>query len=234
MTGAALLTAWSALGSGAGSVSIICPKPTQPAYAGAAPGILTFGIGEGPAFITENAVGVLEYAERFDVLAVGPGLGTGVGGFVRVLLERWAGPLVLDADGINALPNVDLLRTRNPSTIVTPHAGEFRRLTGRDAGYSEAFALARETGATVLLKGNPTFVAGNDLWVVDTGGPELATIGTGDVLAGMAAAFVAGGLPPDVATRSAAFWHGRAGAALAERENVTATTLAEEIRKVVR
>ena len=177
---------------------------------------------------------MLEYASRFDVLALGPGLGSDMEGFVRILLERWNGPVVLDADGINALPNPDALRNRAAPTVITPHAGEFHRLTSGPAGYVEATSLAKETGATVVLKGNPTFVAGDELWMVDTGGPELATIGTGDVLTGIVAAFISAGLPPEVAARSAAYWHGETGATLARRETVTAATLVEEVRRVIR
>ena len=234
MTGAALLAAHSALGAGAGSVSIVCPSSAQAAYAGSAPGVLTHSVGIGATFSTEDALEVLDYSERFDVLVIGPGLGAGVDGFVWLLLDRWNGPVVLDADGINALPDPDLLRNRTAPTIITPHAGEFQRLTGGPTGYLEAAALARGTGAVVLLKGNPTFIAADDIWVVDTGGPELATIGTGDVLTGIAAAFVASGMSSAVAARSAAYWHGITGAALAKRENVTAPALASEVRRVIR
>ena len=234
MTGAALLAAWSALAAGAGSVAIVCRSDTNETYASSAPGVLTHAFGNGGAPTSQDAIEVLDYASRFDVLAVGPGLGPGVEGFVRVLLERWAGSLVLDADGLNALAGVDLLRERGAPTIITPHAGEFQRLTGLPADYTGAAALARETGATVLLKGNPTFVAGGDLWVVEVGGPELASIGTGDVLTGIVAAFAASGMPEEVAARSAAYWHGIAGKKLAERENVTALALAREIGKVIR
>lgn len=87
----------------------------------------------------------------------------------------------------------------------------------------------------MLLKGNPTFVTdGTNTWVVTSGGPELATIGTGDVLTGMVAAFVAGGLPAEIAARSAAYHHGAAGARLALSEIVTAADLASEIGRHVR
>jgi hydroxyethylthiazole kinase-like uncharacterized protein yjeF len=115
-------------------------------------------------------------------------------------------------------------------TVLTPHAGEFKRLARRSPSYSEARKLANRIGATVLLKGNPTFVTdGGVPWVIDTGGPELATIGTGDVLAGMTAALLAGGHDPVTAARAAAYWHGRAGAELARRRVVTARRLIEEI-----
>ncbi|MGA9595071.1 MAG: NAD(P)H-hydrate dehydratase, partial [Acidimicrobiia bacterium] len=86
-----------------------------------------------------------------------------------------------------------------------------------------------ETGAVVLLKGNPTFVLGAEQWVVTTGGPELATIGTGDVLAGVVSALWARGLDGETAARSGAFWHGVAGADLASRRTLTATGLVDSI-----
>ena len=79
MTGAALLAASSALSAGAGSASIVCPAASQSAYAAAAPGLLTHGVGSTPQFVAEDAIAVLEYASRFDVLALGPGLGSARG-----------------------------------------------------------------------------------------------------------------------------------------------------------
>jgi NAD(P)H-hydrate repair Nnr-like enzyme with NAD(P)H-hydrate dehydratase domain len=81
----------------------------------------------------------------------------------------------------------------------------------------------------VLLKGNPTVVAGRERWVVTSGGPELATLGTGDVLTGMVAALIARGLDPETAARSAAFRHGRAAARLAATRTVTASALAGRV-----
>ena len=82
-----------------------------------------------------------------------------------------------------------------------------------------------------MLKGNPTFVLGVDRWLVRSGGPELATIGTGDVLAGMIAALWARGLDGADAARSAAYWHGRAGADLARSRTVTAEKLASSVAR---
>lgn len=235
MTGAALLTARTALRSGAGSVSVVSPPEVQQYYAAAEPGILTHRVGSGETFKTEDAIPLLDYAGRFDVLAVGPGLGGNVEGFVRLLLERWSGPLVLDADGLNALPDPDALRNRAGHTVITPHLGEFKRLTTGAAEYRDAATLSKETGVVVIMKGSPTFVAGGgDLWAVDAGGPELATIGTGDVLTGMVAAFLSAGIPMETAARSAAYWHGRAGRSLSRRQTVTATELVDEVGRVLR
>jgi NAD(P)H-hydrate repair Nnr-like enzyme with NAD(P)H-hydrate dehydratase domain len=113
--------------------------------------------------------------------------------------------------------------------FVTPHAGEFERLTGGPAGPRPAQALAQKSGAVVLLKGSPTFVMGEERWVVTSGGSELASIGTGDVLTGMIAAAMARGLGSEAAARAAAHLHGRAGASLAPVTTVTATRLLAEI-----
>jgi hydroxyethylthiazole kinase-like uncharacterized protein yjeF len=187
------------------------------------------GAGSGEGFTPEDVGEILTEASRYDVLAAGPGLGPVDRGFVEGLLERWDGPVVLDADGLNAIDDPAALE-RDDDTVVTPHAGEFTRLTGSDPTYGSAEKLARETGAVVLLKGNPTFATdGDETWAVASGGPELATIGTGDVLTGMVAAFVAGGLPLGIAARSAAYHHGVAGSRLSRSEIVTATGLISEI-----
>ena len=229
LTGAAHLAARSALVGGAGAVTIACPAALQPIYAGMTAEIMTAGIGTGTRFVPTDVPAVLRAAARYDVMAVGPGLGPGQESFVAGLLEDWAGPLLVDADGINALRSPEVLVKRSNPTLITPHAGEFQRLTGVDATYQNARELAARTGAVVLLKGSPTFIAGEQLWAVTSGGAELATIGTGDVLTGLAAALWARGLDAETAARSAAFWHGRAGASVAQRGTVTAEQLAAEI-----
>ncbi len=231
LTGAAHLAARSALNGGAGAVTIACPGGLQGILAGMAAEIMTVGIGSGTRFSADDVRPVIEAATRYDVVALGPGLGTGQGGLVAGLMEAWDGPLLIDADGLNAIERPDDLAARSGPTLITPHAGEFRRLTGTEASYRSAANLASETGAVVLLKGSPTFIAGEQLWAVTTGGPELATIGTGDVLTGLAAALWARGLDPEQAGRSAAYWHGRAGSASARNATVTADTLATEIRR---
>ena len=114
--------------------------------------------------------------------------------------------------------------------MITPHVGEFGRLTDHTPGPEGAAVLAQEMGCVVLLKGWPTFVTdGGVPWAVVSGGPELATIGTGDVLAGMIAALWARGLSPLEAARSGAFWHGVAAADLAGETAVTADRLAVHV-----
>ncbi|MGB5379758.1 MAG: NAD(P)H-hydrate dehydratase [Acidimicrobiia bacterium] len=229
ITGAAMLSARAALAAGAGAAVVICPGTLQPIYAAMDPGVMSRGVGAGSGFRVADIDGILEAAARYDVLAIGPGLGPVDSGFIESLMSQWDGLVVLDADGLNALSDLEAL-ARSGETIVTPHAGEFSKLTGNEPSPAAAMELARDRGVVVLLKGNPTFVVDRDeTWVVVSGGSELATIGTGDVLTGMTAAFLAGGLPADIAARSAAFHHGAAGHRLAGFETVTATTLAAEI-----
>ncbi|MDH3260316.1 MAG: NAD(P)H-hydrate dehydratase [Acidimicrobiia bacterium] len=231
LTGAAHLAARSALRGGAGAVTIACPAALQPIYAGMAAEIMTVGIGSGASFAPGDVLAVLQSASRYDVMALGPGLGTGQEGFVAGLMESWEGPLIIDADGINAIDSAAALAKRSFPTLITPHAGEFRRLADVEATFRSARELASTTGAVVLLKGSPTFVAGEQLWAVISGGVELATIGTGDVLTGLVAALWARGLDPETAARSAAYWHGRAGAAAVAGGTLTADILATEIRR---
>ncbi len=228
MTGAATLAADGALHAGAGAVAIGCAADLQPVYATMRPGVLTATVGGGSRLGGDPAP-VLARSERYRVLALGPGLGPVESGFVEAILDGWPGPVVLDADGLNALDGVSALARRRSPTVITPHAGEFRRLTGEAPSYLAARDLAASAGVVVVLKGNPTFVLGAERWVVVAGGPELATIGTGDVLTGMIAAFVAAGLPVETAARSAAYHHSMAGRRLFARQVVTAEDLAVEV-----
>jgi hydroxyethylthiazole kinase-like uncharacterized protein yjeF len=156
--------------------------------------------------------------ERFRALVVGPGLGRDdrVAAGVRELVAKAPVPLVLDADGLNALQgDVEPLRARGEATILTPHAGEYQRLAGGAVGadrLAATRALAERSGAVVLLKGPATVVAEPDgrAAINTTGGPWLATAGTGDVLSGVVGAVLAGGADPFRAASAAAWIHGRA------------------------
>lgn len=232
MAGAGVLTARAAIHAGAGSAAVVCPGAMQAQVAAMSPGLLTNGVGDGDGFSAVDVDDVLEYTDRFDVVVLGPGLGSD-GGFYREFVGRRQGKVLIDADGLNNLDGIDPLAERSAPTIITPHAGEFERLTGDTAGYRAAMAIPDKAGTVVLLKGNPTFVLGAEQWVVTTGGPELATIGTGDVLAGMVGALWARGLDGETAARSGAFWHGVAGSGLAVRRTVTAEELVHAVGELM-
>ena len=232
ITGAPMLAARAALATGAGAVAVVCPSALQPTYAALSTEVMTRAVGSGPRFAAGDVDAVLAAAERFDVMVLGPGLGAGQRDLVTGILARWPRPLLLDADGLNALDGTELLADRGAPTVITPHSGELQRLMGkpelaRAPDLDRAAKLPDAAGVVVLLKGNPTFVLGAERWVVRSGGPELATIGTGDVLAGAVAALWARGLDGEVAARSGAYWHGVAGATLSRTGAVTADRLAD-------
>jgi hydroxyethylthiazole kinase-like uncharacterized protein yjeF len=153
---------------------------------------------------------------RCRAVVAGPGLGFDAASWLRERLAEVDVPVVLDADGLDR----SLLPSAPPSGgpwILTPHDGEFARLTGRavPANRIEAVrALARDTGCVVLLKGPTTILANpsGTLRVVMSGTPALATAGSGDVLAGLIAATIARGHDALSAGALAAHLHGRAGA----------------------
>lgn len=232
LTGAAMLTARTALRAGAGVSTILTTAATNATYGALAPEIPTMQASETELW-RDHASEVLSLLGRFDTLVVGPGLEPAPTTFVERLLESFEGAIVVDAGAIGGIRRLDTLLERSAPTVLTPHAGEFRRLTGMDASPIEAQRLAEATGSVVLLKGNPTFVAGESLVAVTTGGPELASIGTGDVLAGIIAALLAQGVPADSAAASGAYIHGLAGASLAAERIVTALDLIERVPAVM-
>jgi NAD(P)H-hydrate epimerase len=161
---------------------------------------------------------VLDGLDRFRALVVGPGLGRDPAtvAAVRRLAAEAPVPLVLDADGLNALDgDLGLLARRPAATVVTPHAGEYARLAGEPVGDDRVAAarrLAERAEAIVVLKGSRTVVAdpGGRAAINTTGGPWLATAGTGDVLSGIVGALAARGLPAFRAAAAGAWLHGRA------------------------
>lgn len=231
-TGAALLAARTALRSGAGVSSILTTAATASIYETLAPEITAIQASETGSW-RDHSSEVLGLLGRYDVLVVGPGLEPAPPAFVDRLLSGFDRAMVVDAGAIGAIERLDTILERKAPTVLTPHAGEFRRLTGMEPDHESAMRLADATGAIVLLKGNPTFVAGLELAVVESGGPELATIGTGDVLAGLIAALLADGVGAESAARIGAYIHGVAGARLAVAGAVVATDLVTEVGGIV-
>jgi NAD(P)H-hydrate epimerase len=232
LTGAALLAARSAIAAGSGVSSILTTAATVSAYEALAPDLITIQASESNNW-RDHASEVLALIGRYDTLILGPGLEPVSAVFVEKVIRQFDGTIVVDAGALNALARWDSLGDRAGPTVVTPHAGEFQRLTGDDPTPQASRWLNEATGAVVVLKGNPTFVTGDEQIVVDVGGPELATIGTGDVLAGMIGAFTAAGIPTLDAVASAVYLHGAAGARLAARQIVTAADLVSEVAVVV-
>ena len=214
MIGAARLCSVAAMRSGAGMVRLGVPgvdpydMPPTEAVVRVLPG-------------GDFSEALLDDIARCRALVVGPGLGTSPGTVtaVRRLVVNAALPLVIDADGLNALGTVEdaagLFARRRSPAVLTPHDGEYARLLGARPGHDRigaAVDLAERLRSVVLLKGSPTVVAtpaGRTL-VAAAGSSRLATAGTGDVLAGVIAAFLARGLDPLRAAALAAHVHGGA------------------------
>jgi ADP-dependent NAD(P)H-hydrate dehydratase / NAD(P)H-hydrate epimerase len=215
LVGASVLAGRSALNFGAGTVYVASPHVD----------LVQQIAPELPSLTLEDAA---EQLERFDVIVAGPGLAESDARSVRPLLEQ-AGRIVLDAGGLT--PNsLQAAKMGDAEVVVTPHDAEFIRVAGLGAGTFAVRSFAAREGITVLRKGNPTMISDGSLPIlVTTGGPELASIGTGDVLAGMIAALWARGLNQVEAAVSAAYWHGRAGAEIAANETVTADLLADYV-----
>ncbi len=232
-TGAAYLAAMAALRSGAGLVTVATPASCLPVIASMGPTFMTLDLPEDGGMVRVAAVDrVLE--QTHDVVACGPGLGrsANVAEFVRQLLDRATCPLVLDADAITVLADDPgrLTGSEERDVIITPHPGEMARLIGASVSDVQANRLqvATDFATThrvhVVLKGHRTVIATPEgrVFINPTGNPGMATGGTGDVLTGMIAAWLAQLLDAEAACRLAVFLHGAAGDLAESREGQSA------------
>lgn len=224
MAGAAVLAGRAALRGGAGLVRVACPVNVQDVVAASHPCTMTFGIRQHAdgSFAEGAAEELIELAKASTAVAIGPGFGRepAVAAFVqRLLTDLKDVPLVLDADGLFAVsPFADEYAKRAAPLVLTPHPGEFARLTGAEAPRTDADraeragAFARQFGCVLLLKGAGTVVAeGDRLYRNPTGNAGMATAGSGDVLTGVVSALLGMGLAGFEAAALGAFVHGAAG-----------------------
>lgn len=253
MTGAAYLCAKAALHMGSGLVYLACPKGLLHTYECLVPEAVKIPVGtqEDLWFKEEHFTALAKLSLDKDAIVLGPGLGaaTETQKLVRALIEdagfgRDAKGIVIDADGLNAWKKYrpELESCASSKLILTPHEGEFARLTGVPVSEihahrkEQAEAFARKlSGATVLLKGAGTVCTdGTRTYINTTGNPGMATGGSGDVLAGMLAGLVATEPQEDLFTLCTygASLHGLCGDRAAEKYGerfVTAGCLIEEM-----
>ncbi len=228
--GAAALCTASALRSGAGVVTLASVPPVIDAVSAKLYEPVYLPLPQNSeGMISSCAVPLLlEQVKSASALLIGCGMGQGedASAVVSALLGAAECPVVLDADGLNAVAGcIDILRTAKGRIIVTPHMGEMSRLCGKSiaelkadpAGIARAFA--KEYGAVTVLKDADTVVAAPDgsLRLNTTGNAGMARGGSGDVLAGIIAAFVCQGLPPETAAACGVYLHGAAGDLAASR-----------------
>ncbi len=223
MTGAMALAGTAALRSGAGLVQVATPRACQSIVASFEPSYMTAALehDEAGRISLTARDRLVELAEKATVVACGPGLGRSddLSELVGWLYTHLKQPAVFDADALNALATrPQILSQAGGPRILTPHPGEFQRLTGaeqrmpRDEAERRAAELAAQCGAVIVLKGHRTLITdGQQQFHNTTGNPGMATGGTGDVLTGITAALLAHKLPPLDAARLAAHLHGLAG-----------------------
>ncbi len=229
MAGAAILSARAALRSGVGLVTVALPRSIYPIVATAVPEAVFLPLDEtADGVLARSALRPLLAALKGkDALLVGCGLGKGesVEMLVTELITNAKCPVVLDADGLNAVAkHIDVLKTATTPLVLTPHPGEMARLFATDVPAVEAdrtalaLSFAAYHGVVLALKGYRTVVTdGVTCKINTTGNPGMATGGSGDVLAGMIAALMAQGMQPMDAVKSGVYLHGKAGDAAARR-----------------
>lgn len=232
MSGSICLTATAALRGGAGLVTAAVPNSIQPIVAGFEPSYMTKGLSsDHTGQIGDQSVEVVrELVAGMSAVAIGPGLGqsTVAADLVLSILKEAPCPVVLDADALNLAAAFQLLSRRELTRecVITPHPGEFARLTRFSASeinqQREAVAVefAHKYGICVVLKGFRTVVTdGKRLFVNTTGNSGMATGGSGDVLTGLITALIAQGLPVFDASALGVHLHGIAGDVAAKSQS---------------
>jgi ADP-dependent NAD(P)H-hydrate dehydratase / NAD(P)H-hydrate epimerase len=222
-TGAAAMTGMGALRAGAGLVTVASAKSAIAEIAAHAPELMTVPLAETPDGSIAPDAPLERIAEGKTVIAMGPGLGSdaAIAQLVASAAGNFEQPVVLDADALVSLPDgVPSGPGSESIRVLTPHPGEMSRLTGKTTaevqadriGTARAFATGR--GVTLVLKGQRTVLAFPDgrVWINPTGTPAMGTGGTGDILTGLIAGFLAQ-FPrqPDQAVAAAVYLHGLAG-----------------------
>jgi len=249
LTGAVRMASAAAIRAGAGYATVAVPADLEMVFELAHPEVMSVGCPGGDGcLVPASEKAVLRTFERAAAGIVGPGLGKDPGSFelAREVVAKIEAPLVLDADGLNAFAGrLGELASRPAPTVLTPHAGELGRLLVRDSEEIDAhrLAAAREAaaaaGAIVILKGEDTIVTDGSRTAVNAiSAPALATAGSGDVLSGMTAAFLARFEDPFTAACAAVLGHARAGLDAAARigaaESVIATDVIDSVPAGIR
>jgi len=239
MSGAPALAGMAALRGGAGLVRLAVPEVCLEVVAAHEPSYMTIPLpSTDDGQIAESALEIIkQWSTSATAVAVGPGLGRGqqLDALVERLYQDLPRPMVVDADGLNALAVQPEILTRHAGVrILTPHPGEFARLIGAEKGdrhllpdtarrvlrtkgacplfHQAAVELADRCGAIVVLKGHQTCITnGRRTYLNTTGNPGMATGGSGDVLTGLITALVCQGLGPLEAARLGVHLHGLAG-----------------------
>jgi len=241
-TGAAYLCAQAAIRSGSGLVTLGIPRSLNSILASKLTEVMTKPLPEtaNGSLDLRGQDDILQFCRKFSVVAIGPGLSLNKStqSLVRNLARKINAPLVIDADALNAIADdIDVLNHIKKESVITPHPGEFSRLTKLSLSEVQADRkrLARkfagEYNITVVLKGARTVVASSksgQLYINKTGNPGMATAGSGDVLTGIITGFMAQGLDAYKAAKMGVYVHGLAGD-MAAKEKGEISLIASDI-----
>lgn len=260
-TGAALMAAKACLRTGAGMITIGVPETLMNVFQERVTEEMVLPLPDnGHGILSEDAsVNILDFLnKKADVLAIGPGIssGPGITKILKTLLMSATTPMVLDADAINSISgHTDVLSKAKAPVILTPHTGEMARLLGKglekDKGMTAnewnelkktierdrvntAATFSKETGTCLILKGVPTIVSEPEgrILINTTGNSGMATAGSGDVLTGIVAAFLAQGLNPSDASILGVYIHGLAGDIAAAEKGLHSLIATDIIEKL--
>lgn len=251
MLGAAALCGLSAMRAGAGLATVATPKSCQlPLQKKLNPGIMTLPLPETSSHtISKSAVsGILKKSASYQALGLGPGLGRHpqTQSAIRQIIAKINLPMVVDADGLNALAEDPKILLKTPQIrILTPHPGEMARLTGKGKSFIEnnrtaaAKNFAKKYRCILVLKGHRTIVAepNGKIYFNRTGNVGMAKAGSGDVLTGIITALLTQGIEPFTAARWSVFLHGRAGDLAAKAKgkvSMIATDLIDYLPQAIR
>jgi NAD(P)H-hydrate epimerase len=240
LTGAVRLSSLAAIRAGAGYATVAVPADLEAVFEAGQPEVMSVGCPGGDGCLAPaSKKALLGACEGAAAAVFGPGLGRDPGAIelAREVVPTIEAPLVIDADGLNSFAGrLEEIAARTAPTILTPHAGELGRLLGRPSEEIAAHRLAsaREAavtaGAVVILKGDDTIVSDGERVAVNAiSAPALATAGTGDVLSGMIAAFLARGLDPFAAACAGVVAHARAGRDAAQRVGAAESVIAGDV-----
>ncbi|MCK4261602.1 NAD(P)H-hydrate dehydratase [bacterium] len=250
LTGAAALTSLGALRSGAGLVTLGIAESLNPIMEVKLTEVMTKPLPETKdgTLSLKAEEGILRLVKKIDTLAIGPGLSTSeeTSELVRRLITKVEKPMVIDADGINAISgNISILKNAPGPRIITPHPGEMARLIGRSKeevqndriGISQE--VAEETAATVVLKGARTIISDSEsnVYVNPTGNPGMASGGMGDVLTGMIASFLGQGLGEIESAQVGVYLHGLAADIAREKKGelaLIATDILDSLSEAIK
>ncbi|MBQ2956317.1 MAG: NAD(P)H-hydrate dehydratase [Clostridia bacterium] len=231
MTGAAMYAAHAALRSGAGLVTIACPRSIVPVLQSLLPAAMCISLPEQDGTISEEAIPALTDAlPSKSAVVIGPGLSTKASPRIIETILTSNLPAVIDADALNLIAhNPELISLLRPQHVLTPHPGEARRLcpdcTGQPLHDAE---LLSALNAVILLKGAASVIRGRKTYISASGSPGMATGGSGDVLSGIIGALLAMGFDPECAAWAGSEIHGRCGE-LAEQSMNPVSMLAADL-----